>query len=229
MDSMKNKFQNLNFGSADPISVKMETIEVAVSAAGMVTDYARAFINEARRKAPLLSEQPEALSVDELIEYSRYLFTQRIKCVELNCPEWRRLKLLWIPSFIQYVLSCIGEVIDRQYGLRFIPVDTTPSTLSFDEALAISNKIAMYQDCLQMVRDAMPRGVEGDPDVMTCAVIEEYLRSTKRVSHPCATYVAAFFNAKLVNELAFKSLYRVQYDDLGWIRSAMISGGEGLV
>jgi hypothetical protein len=95
--------------------------------------------------------------------------------------------------------------------------------MSYDEAVIISDKIGAFEEKLQMVRDAMPRGVAGDSEVMSCAIIESYVRSWKKVSHPSFTYVAAFLDAHLKNEIALKALYRIQYDDLEYIRAAMIA------
>jgi hypothetical protein len=205
----KDHFQNLDFGTGAPSPVKMETVEVELSAGQLMDDYCVAFINEANRKMPLTAALDGALTLKELKDYCNYLLTERIKCVELRCPEWRKLKVLWIPSFIQYVLSCVGEVIVRDYGIKFIPTVTEESSLSYDEAVLISDKIGAFEEKLQMVRDAMPRGVEGDSEVMSCAIIESYVRSWKKVTHPSFTYVSAFLDAHLKNEIALKALYRI--------------------
>lgn len=219
----KDHFQSLDFGTGQPSPVKMETVEVVLSSGNLMNDYCKAFINEANRRMPLTAALKDALTLDELQLYCDYLLTERVKCVYLNCPEWRKLKTLWIPSFIQYVLSCVGEVIVRDYGIKLMPVLPKYSELTFEQAAAISEKICAYADKLQMVRDAMPRGVEGDIDVMSCAIIESYVRSWRKASHASFTYVAAFLDAHLKEELAFKALYRIQYDDLEYLRSAFIA------
>lgn len=215
-------FKNLPEVGA-PTPIKQETITVSVSAETFLKDYAKAFVNEARRVLPLVAEQEGALTTAEMEAYAAYLMTQRIKAVNLDCPDWRKLKILWIPSFIQFTLSCIGEVIDRDNGIKFVPIDKSPSKMTFDEARVISDKIGMYQEKLQMVKDAMPRGVEGDKDVMMSAIIDGYVRTTQKVSHPSFTYVTAFWDMHLVEEMTFKALYRQNYDDVEFIRSALIA------
>lgn len=226
---VKQDFRNVNFETGGPSPIKTEEIKVSISSNVLVENYCAAFIHEAARKAPLIAERDGALTKQELIDFSNYLMTQRVKAINLDCPDWRKLKLLWIPSFIQYVLSCVGIVQDREYGLKFVPVMENPSTMTFDVALNISNKIEEYVDYLQMVQDAMPRGVEGDKDVMMSAIIDQYVRSYQKVSHPSATYVAAFLNAKLVDELSFKALYRISYDDIEYIKSAVVMNAIKLV
>jgi len=230
MEMSQNQFQNLNFGTGLPSPVKMETVEVELSAAEMMDDYCKAFINEANRKMPLTAALEGALTLDELKQYCEYLLNERINCVYLNCKDWRKLKVLYIPSFIQYVLSCVGEVIVRDYGIKFMPtLADNPNRIKFEDAVKISDKISAYKDSLQMIRDAMPRGVEGDLNVMSCAIIEGYIRSWRKVDHPSFTYVAAFLKAKLKNEIALKALYRIQYDDIDYIVAAMQANEEAII
>lgn len=213
-------FSNLDLGSAKPISVPMETITVMIGAQNLMGDYANAFIREAQRVNPGRLEQTKLTSA-EMVSYSEYLLTKRVECVMGTCQDFRKLKQLYIPVWIQYNLSMIGEVVIREKGWKMVPVMENPSTMTFEEALAISDKIGMLEDDLQMVRDAMPRKETGDPDVMTTALIAGYVRSMEKVEHVSSTYVTAFLGMKLREEAAMKILYRVQYDDLEFIATAL--------
>lgn len=222
MNTPNVPFAGLDLGSAKPISVPMETIEVVLSSENLLNGYAKAFVKEATRVNPGLVEQT-GITQEMVEEYSKYLLTKRIECVNSNCTDFRKLKLLYIPVWIQYNLSMIGEVIIREKGLRLIPVMDTPSDMTFDQALEISGKIGAFEDDLQMVRDAMPRKESGDRDVMSTAMIAGYVRSLEKVEHVSSTYVTAFLGMKLREEMAMKVLYRVQYDDVGFIASALLS------
>lgn len=219
----------LDFGDSVPTGIKMEKIVVKVSAEGLMEDFCKAFINEAARKMPLTAQQPNALTLPELIDYCRYLLKQRILVVQLNCKDWRKLKALYIPSFIQYLLDCVGEVVLHEYGIRFVPELDGECDLTFDQAAIISDKISAYLPKLQIIRDGMPRKVSGDPDVMSTVIIADYVRSFRLVAHPQSTYLSALLNAKLANEAAFAALFRVQYDDMEFIRSAIVANGGRLV
>lgn len=186
----------------------------------MFEDYSRSFLNEAMRKNPLLAERVE-LSIDELNEYIKYLIVQRVKCVEGTCTDYRKLKALAIPVWIQYNLAMIGEVIIRNKGIKLIPKLGFNSDMKFEEALVVSQKIEMFIDDLQIVLDAMPRDNQGDHDVMMTSLIAGYMRSIEEVGHPISTYVSAFLGFKLREEAAFKVLYRVQYDDIAYIASVL--------
>lgn len=213
-------FKTLDLGTGAPTSVEMEVIKVEVTADDMVTDYARAFVKEAYRVAPSRAEQVK-LTEDEMIAYAKFLLVKRIECIEDDCKDWRRLKSLYIPVFLQYALRMIGKVTIRKRGLTLLPVMTDRDTISLDEALVISNKVGSFEDDLQLVQDAMPRDNNGDVNVMSTALIAGYVRALNEVEHASDTYVAAFLGMKLREEQAFAVLYRTQYDDVEFIRSAL--------
>lgn len=212
-------FASLDLGSAKPTSVPMETVEVSVEG-DLFGNYATAFVKEAFRKNPLRAEQIN-LTASEVDAYSRFLLTERIKSIRGECPEFRKLKVLYIPAWIQYNLSMIGEVLIRDRGLRLIPTEDEPSSMTLEQAIEISEKIGMLIDDLQIVQDAMPRSSEGDLDVMSTALIAGYMRSLNPVKHVASTYASAFMGLKLKEEMAFAALYRVQYDDFEYIASVL--------
>lgn len=218
--SIATNFDQLDLGTGTPSSVPMETVEVRVDPAVLLDKFVTAFINEGMRKAPLVADNV-ALTEKELHDYCIYLLYQRVQYVHGTCKSMRYLRLLAIPSFIQYTISLIGKVVDRQYGLTMVPVMDEQEILEDSEALRISEKVAAFENVLQIVFDAMPRDVMGNPDVMSTALIAGYVRSRKIVDHVSATYVTAFLNLKLQQEQAFAALYRVQYDDLEFIVQAL--------
>lgn len=213
------QFQSLDLGTGKPTSVPVEVVEVKVEIGDIASGFAKAFVNEAYRKAPLRAEQVN-LSQEELEKYLDFLLQQRVLCVEGKCELFRKLKVLYIPSFVQYVLSLVGTVTMRDIGLTIRPVFEHENVISYEEALAISEKVGSFIDDLQIVQDAMPRTAEGNQDVMSTALIAGYVRAIKPVQHVVATYVSAFLNFQLRKETAFQTLYRVQYDDVSFIASA---------
>lgn len=213
-------FSKLDLGSSKPTSIPQEIIHVTISEENLFGDYAKAFVAEAWRVNPLRAEQV-ALTESEVSSYVRYLVTQRVLCTKGECKEFRRLKALYIPVWIQYNLSMIGTVTLRSQGLKLVPEIQEESELTYNEALAISEKIGSFEDDLQIVQDAMPRSPEGDVDVMSTAMIADYVRALKPVEHVSATYVTAFMGMKLREEMGMKVLYRVQYDDVAFIQSAL--------
>lgn len=220
MNNSSISFETMDLGSVNPTSVPMELIEVGVSVNGLVGDYAKAFVNEAYRVNPGRANQVQ-LSEEEVLAYCDYLLTKRVEIINNECKDFRQLKSLYIPSFIQYVLSMIGKVVIRDYGLTIMPVVEEKSKMTLKQAYVISEKIGSFENDLQIVQDAMPRDINGNSDVMSTALIAGYVRSLKRVGHPAATYVTAFLNMSLRKETAFQTLYRIQYDDLEFISMAL--------
>lgn len=223
-ENLKVSFDSLDLGSAKPTSVPMETVEVELSSENLLGNFARAFVRECYRVNPRLAEQVK-LTEEEVVAYTEYLLAKRIECVQGYCADYRKLKSLYIPVWIQYNLAMIGEVIIRDKGLRLIPVITNPSDLSFEDALLISDKIGAFEDDLQIVKDAMPRSTEGNRDVMSTALIAGYVRSIEKVEHVASTYVTAFLGMKLKEEVAMQVMYRVQYDDYQFIATALMHRG----
>lgn len=214
-------FATLDLTGAQPTSVPMETIHVQVTADNLLGSYAHAFVQEAKRVAPLRAEQVQ-LTDAEMESYCQFLLYQRVLCAQDRCELFRKLKVLYIPVWIQYNLSMIGEVIIREKGLRFIPEMEEPG-VTFEQALQISNKVGAFERDLQIVQDAMPRSNKGDLDVMSAACIAGYVRSLEKVQHVASTYVNAFLGMKLREEAAMRVLYRIQYDDVAYIASVLTS------
>lgn len=213
-------FESLDLGTAKPTSIPQERITVLLSTANLTGSFAKAFVNETYRVNPLRADQV-GLTAEEVESYANYLMTKRVEIVKNDCPDFRKLKVLYIPSWIQYCLAMVGQLVKRDIGLLVVPEMENPSTMSFEEALAISEKIGAFEDDLQIVRDAMPRSLDGNEDVMSTALVADYVRAIKPVQHVASTYVTAFLGMKLKEELAFQALYRVQYDDLEYVSSVL--------
>lgn len=214
----------INLGEVKSTSIPMEVIEVSISASDMVAEYAKAFVREAERKNPLRARQVN-LTIDEMVKYATYLLQERISCVNGECTNFRKYKILYIPSYLQYVLETIGVYVDRIYGIKLVPKmdDQEMVNLTDAEAIQISEKIGSFIDDLQIVQDAMPRDNVGHEGVMATALIAGYMRSYKIGVKPIDTYVAAFLKLQLRKEQAFSALYRIQYDDYAFIQMALTS------
>lgn len=196
-----------------------------LSTDNLIGDFAKAFVNETYRVNPLRAEQVK-LTAEEVQQYAHYLMTKRIQVVNNDCPDFRKLKVLYIPSWIQYCLAMVGRLVRRDIGLMIVPEMETPSTMSFEEAVKISDRIGAFEDDLQVVKDAMPRSIDGNEDVMSTALVADYVRAIKPVQHVASTYVTAFLGMKLKQEMAFQALYRVQYDDFEYVASVLTSAKE---
>lgn len=210
-----------------PIPVAVETLSIQIATGATLIDFARAFVEEGYRKNPLLAERVN-LTEEELLDYCNYLITKRVEVVNQQCKDWRQVSRLAMPCFVELVLTSIGKVDLRKQGIKIVPTVKDPSTLDYKSALEISSKIEAFEDDLAVVVGAMPGAEDGDPSVMTMAIINEYVRGMSSVDDPVAQYIVYFLQLTLEEQL-FDNLYRMQYDDVRTISAQIASLGKVLV
>lgn len=221
------------FSVSGPTPVKQETIQVTLDPSLMVDDFAKAIVREAQRKAPLIfKEQP--LDEEHMKQLCRAILKLRVDYVNQEKVDWRKMKLINIPDFIQMSISMVGSVIIKESGIRLIPyyqptadTDTylteVKGKLEVDmtKVIEYSKELEAYSEYLHMSKDAFPRAEEGNIDVMSTALISDYVRGLQRATHPADTYVAAFLGFKLKEETTFQILYRINYDDIDYVKTSV--------
>lgn len=217
-------YSTLDLGTAKPSVVPYQEVVVEIDPTVIVDGYAEAIRVEAERMNPLTYDRVQ-LTSEELEKYFRFLIQQRVLSLTGNCPLWRKLKQLYIPSFLQFAISMVGIVDVKRQGIRLVP-QIEDQGVSFEDALATSDRLHYFEGELAMVKDAMPRSPEGDYDTMSTALIAGYMKSMHEVEHPIATYCAAFLGFKLREEQMFSILYRVSYDDIEYLRSTILQSSE---
>lgn len=138
--------------------------------------------------------------------------------------DWRQAKLLFIPAWIQLIISKYGVLNKPEFGLRIVP--TIEAEININNLLITSQKLSSFtDDGMFMVRDGFPRDNEGDIDVMMMAVFENQVRGIIRPDNPSplAQLVAAFTNQKIEQDTTFKALYRISYDEVDFIKSMLLN------
>jgi len=217
---MNQGFESLDLGTTKPTARAVEEVGIVVDPTLVLANYAEAFVNEAARKNPLTFDRVQ-LTTDEVREYIHYLVAKRIEIVDVKCKDVPRLKILKIPAYVQHCLALVGNINLYEEGLLLRPVlSDTIKPITYEKALSISDKIGAFEKDLAIFENAMPRDVIGDVDVMSTALIADYVCARRDV-HPAATYVGTFLGFKLREELAFKALYRYRYDDVQYIAAAL--------
>jgi hypothetical protein len=191
----------------------------------MFGDFAEAYVHECQRRNPIRAKEV-GLSKEEMQNYLESILKIHLMNNAHDCPVWRQAKILYIPTWIQFVISKIGTVWDVAHGRKFIPTFAGEDVKreDMDALIQTSNKIRQFMDDgLTMHKDAFPRDTEGDLDFMSYAIIDNYVKSVDKDAHPIASYVAAFVGMKLQEEAAFKILYSVRYDDVDFIKSQLFA------
>lgn len=215
-------FSQLDFGTK-ATTVKFEEIQVTINPDLIINDYAEAYSKELHRRNPSRASTV-GVTKDELFEYFKTLLAIRVESISNDCKVWRQAKALLIPTWMEFVLSRVGEVIDNDRGLKITPI--FEFDYDINRAFETSDKLrAFLSDGLVLHKDAFPRTPDGDVETMSMVIIDDYVTSQTKDAHPIASYVAAFLGYKLKEELAFKMLYRVRYDDVNFISSMLLREG----
>lgn len=205
-------FKKMDYGTK-PSGVKTVVIDLDLDPELMVRDYAKAYAGELWRRNYNLARKID-LQENELYEYFVGILAIHLEKDNRGVvKEWREAKQLWLPAWIQHLLSQVGTYIDQIRGLKFIP--HLDHKWDIKQLLDVSDRLAPFREFgLQLFRDAFPRNTEGDPEVMSMIVAEDMVRSISPDAHPSSSYVAAFLGFKLREDLALLNLYRVEYDDV---------------
>lgn len=166
------------------------------------------------------------LTAEESSYYMRYILVQRIKYVNGERVNTGLLSELMIPAFYACALASIGIYHDDISGLEFAP--QTDDTFEYDEEKirAIGTKFYQLKDVYASTKGAWMHSRAGDSDVMRMACVQEKVVSMSGIAHPLKTYLAAFLDAKIADEIANRGLYRFRYDAISTILTIM--QGEGL-
>lgn len=191
-----------------------------------VGDYAKAYCAELERRNPDRYDA-SGISEEDLNSYFLGLIAIRLDQIHGQCNVWRQAKELYIPSWIQFLLSGVGIVTDYTHGLILNPV--YKAQYDIDKMLDTSSKLRVFSsDGVSLHKDAFPRDIEGDADMMGMAIINGYIQSMSEIPHPIQSYVAAFLGLRLEQEANYKMMYRVRYDDVNFIRQ-MLKHEEAII
>lgn len=166
------------------------------------------------------------LTEKEAESYMRYILVQRIKYLNGEKVNSALLSELMVPAFFYLALKCIGVFEDSESGFSFKPTTSETEDISEEEVLKIGVKFSKLKDVYASVKGVWIRTKAGDPDVMRMACVREQVVSMSPVAHPIRTYLAAFLDARISEEIESRGLYRLQYDAISTILHIM--QGEGM-
>lgn len=222
---MENKFtlgsMDLASMGAKHVPVPMRKITVKVGTANL-DGFNQAFIREANRKNPLKAKEVN-LTADELARYEQFLLDCRVRLVNDTCRNFRQIKRLAMPSFVERILSDVGRVTLRNQAIDIWPVADS-SDMTIEEAFAISDKIEAFMDDLAVVVGAMPAQPEGNVETMTVVLIQDYVVGMGDTEDPLVEYIV-YALGSVLQEKEFENLYFLRYDDVRTIECNMSALG----
>lgn len=210
-------------------TVPPRELHVCVNVTAM-SSFNHAFVSELERKNPLLSDKLN-LTEEELIKYETFLLVNRVDIVNQNCKIIRNLKYLAMPCFVERVMTDVGICKIRDRALIIYPKvsdELRSNLITLEEAIQISSKIESCINDLAVVERAMPLAIEGNPEVMTLALIEDYVVGMGDYDDPLVQYIT-FALSCMLEETEFNNLYYMRYDDVKTIESNICVLGRSLV
>lgn len=213
---MDNKVQSM-FEDFKIMNEPTITVTVQFVPDKMVEELAKIYLSEMYRVSQSHGERLlKGIDADDIRRYLCTLsFMRRTHVVDLRnavTKAYASGKTSYaVPTFWYQILLMIGEAVDKDYSIKFIPGTSIDETdlLSPEEMLSISDIMFELQNVGFAVVAGTPRDVVGDLAFMAMAHVEERSFSYKR-SHPVYGFLASFFAMKEV-EQALGTLVRVTY------------------
>jgi len=201
----------------------LEDIVIGIDPELVIRQYAELTAN---RISYLNPERAETVGITKemIFDYLLFLLDARVKVVNGEKVAVHQLKVLNVPSWIEFVLNQIGVVVKYEYGLRIKPKLIPKVTVKYEDALAVSTKLKAFErDGLVLVNTALSRKIDGDEDTMSFAVVDHVTRGLGPNQHPLKSYVACFLGQKLIDEMAWKVLFRVSYDSISVVMQQLLN------
>lgn len=192
-------------------------VEVNLSCSKMVDCLAKVEMDEMFRVAGASGARLLAdITADDIRNYLSTLgWLRRIEATharsKATMPYLRFVRNVAVPTLWYQVLIGIGEALDRDYSIKFVPGTTIGSDELLDpgKLQAISDVMFQLQNNGFKVVAGVPKGAEGELDFMAMCHADEVVKSYRH-SHPVYGFLASFFASHEVST-ALGTLVRVTY------------------
>lgn len=187
---------NLQLPTVTPEHVQV--VKVQLSFGPLVEDLAKNLTREIGR---ILNSGtgPLYISSEEMTSYVKSLLILRVLTIHGAVPHVYHsfCRNGRVPSILTYVLYQIGEALDREFGIKYVPYIDQSELATVDFLRDVSERIALIGDKgLQITHNGIPASVEGELAFMSMDNDGEVVRGTYN-SHPVFGLLACFF----VNQL----------------------------
>jgi len=192
-------------------------VEVDNQPGALMDEMAKSYLSELYRVAG--SAGPFLLGEVEQEMIRKYLSTlswmrachvvsDKSKVFDAYRSLYRRLA---VPVLAYQFLIGIGEALDRDYSIKFVPVATIreKDLLSPDEMRELSDLFFSLQNSGFKVVAGLPQEIEGELDFMAMCHVEGLVLSYRK-SHPVYGFLASFFAQQQLNEVT-GSMCRIFY------------------
>jgi len=169
-----------------------------------------------------LQLQATGLTADEIHAFNKFIIAQRVLCLESKCKMWNDLKKLSVLLLPEAAMDGIGQYLDRNRGYHhFVSLEEKFETpgYSIKDARETSLRLSYFEDILALRKDAMPRQVDGVPEVMSSAIFANRVKSIFEHKNEDAEFITVFLGMTADHEDHFRALC----DDLDYIEGGLRS------
>lgn len=235
---MINTSMQSMFSDFKPVNEPTIVVKVNFNPGKMVEDLAQTMMYELVRVAGPVGEfMLKGLDVEGIRKYLCTLsWMRRVRVNGLNdksTQAYRHLqRSVAVPVLWYQVLVGMGEAIDRDYSIKFVPGTSISESdlLAPEHMQTISDLMFRLQNNGFKVVAGVPSQEEGELDFMAMSHVDEIVLSYRQ-SHPVYGFLAAFFATQEVST-ALGTLVRIRYGydaDYRVLLNKVVAsvGGEG--
>lgn len=186
---------------------------VRISPSALIGDMASIYVKELGRVTNYQDPEINEISSSDITKYLNTLTYMRVGRVNSELtPDYNKIySKVFVPVLFYQVINEIGEAVDRDFGIRYIPeVDMTGSDiLSVAEMMAISDVFTRIQQLGFFVVKGLPNYLDGSLEMMIMRNLEGSITSYK-VSHPVYASLMAFFRTQVLHDVTH-GMQRITY------------------
>lgn len=198
-------------GKVQIATSELEEVYVTLNPELWSVQFSEALVNKVADSNHELSKNLKLL-VEEVNQLMKYAIKTRVDYVHGRKVNKANNNELYVPVWVEMIISKIGIVELPEYGIKVIPV-YEDDVISYEEAVRISSRIKRAIRHIAIVNNWLDSDRKGDPDVMTLVLVDEVIKGWKADSGAQA-YISVFLGARLREESLFKSLFRVNYGSI---------------
>jgi len=172
----------------------IQIVKVQLNFGPLVEDLAKNLSREVTRVLKT-GDGPLHISVQEMTSYVKSLIILRVLTIHGAVPkEYHSFcRNGRVPSILTYLLFQIGEALDRDFGIKYVPYINQEELAALEVLRDISERISLIADMgFHITHNGVPQSVEGDLTFMSMDNDGEVVRGTYN-SHPVFGLLACFF------------------------------------
>jgi len=203
----------------------VQTVKVQLNFGPLVEDLARNLSREVTRVLRT-GDGPLHISVEEMTSYVKSLIILRVLTIHGAVPkEYHSFcRNGRVPSILTYLLFQIGEALDREFGIKYVPYINQEELASLEMLRDVSERIALIADMgFHITHNGVPQSVEGDLAFMSMDNDGEVVRGTYN-SHPVFGLLACFFVNQLPKHVRKDVLRNLIDEDKDTLKSSLKDG-----